>query len=442
MHPSEIAIRTAGLSKMYRLYPKVSDMFLEFFTQKPRHQESWALKDVSFDLRRGDVLGVVGPNGAGKSTLLKILAGTLDKTSGDLKINGRVSAILELGTGFHPEYTGRENIYMGGMCIGMTKDEIDRKLESIIEFSGLRKYIDNPFKTYSTGMQARLTFSLVIAVEPDILIIDEALAVGDAIFVNKCLNKIKEICAHTTTVFVSHSLDMIRRFCNKAIWLNEGRIVTQGDVDGVTKAYERYIYEQSEAYLKSHTEHPLGISTAEDLIELSKKGFPMNNINSDSEFFKCGSREVLIKDFRVVDRNGSERRQFESGGYMEFRIYYEGEWAAGWELHAACQIFTDKGVLVFTPGTDDGGHALRYLPASKGIFRFIFDPVLLGAGSYFLSPVLALVKGDEKRWADWHDRTYNIRITSSKYKYSYIVEHPVLIRNESADDKVNKISER
>jgi lipopolysaccharide transport system ATP-binding protein len=424
---NEVAVQVSNLSKMYRMYDKPSDMFWEILTGKPRYTEFWALKDIDLEVRRGDVLGIIGPNGAGKSTLLKILAGTLDKSSGTVEIDGKITALLELGTGFHSEYTGRENIYMGGMCLGLSREEIDIKIESIVEFSGLRRYIDNPFKTYSSGMQARLTFSLAMGIDPDILIIDEALAVGDAIFVNKCIGKIREICSNTTTIFVSHGLEMLRSFCNKAMWLHEGRIVTQGQVDPVCKAYERYIHEQSETYLQSDTEETMGVCTAEDLVQLSKKGDSVNDIAATSEFFQYGSKEVAITDFKVLDRSGMERRQFNSGEYVEFQVYYEGEWDREWELHAGVRVFTDRGVLVFTPSTLWDGAALQRPMAPKGIFRFIFEQFIIGAGEYTLSPITSLVKGKERRWTDYHDRVYRIRISSSKYPFNYIVEHPVTV---------------
>ena len=203
----------------------------------------WALRDVSFDVRPGEVLGIIGRNGAGKSTLLKILSQITEPTSGEAEIRGRVSSLLEVGTGFHPELTGRDNIYMNGTILGMSKREIDRKFDEIVAFSGVAKFLDTPIKRYSSGMQVRLAFAVAANLEPEILIIDEVLAVGDAEFQRKCLGKMRDVATSGRTIlFVSHSVSAIRQLCSSGLLLHHGRVAARGCVEEVIERYMQDLF--------------------------------------------------------------------------------------------------------------------------------------------------------------------------------------------------------
>jgi len=243
-------IEVSGLSKYYNINHKdrasystikddVSRLIRSPFSYKEDHSEKfWALKDISFDVKEGQIFGVVGQNGSGKSTLLKILSRVVDPTSGQIAMHGRVSSLLEVGTGFHPELTGRENIFFNGSVLGMSRKEIQRKFNEIVEFSEVEKFIDTPVKFYSSGMYVRLAFSVAAHLDPDILILDEVLAVGDAAFQQKSLKKIQSTMRDGKTVlFVSHSMGSVRQLCTDGIMLEKGKIVASGKIDSIIEAY-------------------------------------------------------------------------------------------------------------------------------------------------------------------------------------------------------------
>jgi ABC-type polysaccharide/polyol phosphate transport system ATPase subunit len=240
---SDITVRTRDLAKRYRLYAHPGERLRELVLGRPsRGREVRAIDGVSFTVRRGETVGVVGQNGAGKSTLLQLLAGTLAPTTGTCEVRGRIAALLELGAGFHPEFTGRENVYLAAAVLGLSRAEIDRRFDAIAAFADVGDFIDAPVKTYSTGMYVRLAFAVAVSVEPDVLLVDEALAVGDQRFQAKCLAHMRGIQERGATILlVSHSVEQVRRFCDRALWLDGGRLVLDGPASVVTDRYVEHM---------------------------------------------------------------------------------------------------------------------------------------------------------------------------------------------------------
>lgn len=222
-----VAIKLDKVCKKFKKGHKLllKEAFLDIF--RPQKQDDfWAVKDISFEIKKGESVGIIGVNGSGKSTILKLIAGVLVPTKGSVLVNGKISPLIELGAGFHPELTGRENVYLNGTILGLTKKEVDEKFNEIVEFSGIGDFIDTPVKHYSSGMYMRLGFAIAINVEPDILLIDEILAVGDAAFQKKCLEKMKEFHEKgITIIFISHSMDLVENFCERKILIDRGKII-------------------------------------------------------------------------------------------------------------------------------------------------------------------------------------------------------------------------
>ena len=247
MAKNDVALRVNDVSICFNLSKEKVDNFKELFIkklkgEKLRFNEFWALKDVSFELKKGERLGILGLNGAGKSTLLKVIEGVYKPTKGSVQRYGHMAPMIELGAGFDPNYTGRENIFLYGSVLGFSKEFLMSKYDEILEFSELGEFIDVPIKNYSSGMKARLGFSIATVVEPEILILDEVLSVGDAKFRKKCEKKMKKMFDHGVTVlFVSHSLAQVKRLCNKAIILEHGQLIAKGDIDDVVEIYEKKI---------------------------------------------------------------------------------------------------------------------------------------------------------------------------------------------------------
>lgn len=308
------AITISDLTKCYRLYEKPFDRVKETFSfsGSKYSKEKCVLDHINLEMKKGDVVGIVGTNGAGKSTLLKLVTGVLTPTSGTININGKIAALLELGTGFNPEFTGIKNIYLNGTMMGFTHAEMDTKVQGIIDFADIGDFIYQPVKTYSSGMFARLAFAVAINVEPDILIVDEALSVGDLRFQMKCMDKMKSMMdSGVTVLFVSHDINAIRRLCTKGLWLKDGKIEAYGDTNRICDQYLDYLKMcdmQDEDQNEEQEESLQNEYTYEELSE-----------------FKAGSKESVgeISGIRLVDKNGNVCEEFNLFEEMTVEVYYD-----------------------------------------------------------------------------------------------------------------------
>ncbi|MDD5365092.1 MAG: ABC transporter ATP-binding protein [Gallionellaceae bacterium] len=262
---SDVAISVRNLTKTYRLFAHPGDRIKQAMTFGLRkyHKEFTALKDVSFDIRKGETVGIIGRNGSGKSTLLQLICGILKPTSGSVQMNGRVSALLELGAGFNPEFTGRENVYFQGALMGFTHSQMDDRFDEIAAFADIDEFIDQPVRTYSSGMFVRLAFSVAVSVDPDILIVDEALSVGDALFQSKCFHKFHEFKAQGVTIlFVTHSLDLVAEHCERGLLLDRGKLRNAGDAKGSIDAYRRLMSAPRCTDMREGDEHECNAKSA------------------------------------------------------------------------------------------------------------------------------------------------------------------------------------
>jgi ABC-type polysaccharide/polyol phosphate transport system ATPase subunit len=337
-----------NVSKLYRLYKTPADRLREMLPGAPsRHTDFWALRDIGFSLEKGETLGLVGPNGCGKSTLLQIVCGILQPTKGRVVTRGRIAALLELGAGFNPEFSGRENVFLNGEIMGLSRGEIERAMPSIEAFAEIGEFIERPVKEYSTGMYVRLAFATAIHVDPEILIVDEALAVGDAVFANRCVRKFEELRERKVTVlFVSHDLGLVKQLSDRAILLLNGRIEAQGSPNDVINRYiglvlARQEGKKSDSALRPSFRHGDGASEVVGLDILNARGEPVTSVASGepvtvrvrSRFLRPKSDPmvgILIRTRIGMDVYGTNTRiervhvgDLEAGDKLEVRFHLE-----------------------------------------------------------------------------------------------------------------------
>ena len=314
----DTVIEIKNITKIYNLYNKPSDRLKEaLFSRKSRHTEFAALNDVSFDVCKGEILGIIGKNGSGKSTILKIITNVLTPTSGECIVKGKIAALLELGAGFNMEYTGIENIYLNGQMIGFSKEEMDKKLQDIIDFADIGEHIFQPVKTYSSGMFARLAFSVAISVDPDILIVDEALSVGDVFFQNKCYRRFEEFRDKGKTIlFVTHDMGSVIRYCNRCVLLNAGKKVGEGKPQEMVDLYKRIMVGQ----WNENEEKNLTIANSIDSTNINVNRLWKEQIstNPDMEVYGDGRAEII--DFGIFSDSGNIGNNVYKGDYYTVKM--------------------------------------------------------------------------------------------------------------------------
>jgi len=398
---AQLVLELKNVSKIYHTYATPQDRLREMISRgaKQYARETRALDDISFALERGGRLGIVGENGSGKSTLLKVLAGVLTPSSGTVQVRGRVSALLELGAGFNPDLPGVENIRQFGMLHGMGRDEIEEAVPEIIRFSELRDAVNHPVKTYSSGMAVRLGFACAVYVRPDILIVDEALSVGDAYFQNKCLHKIKALLDEGTTfIYVTHAADSIRALCNQGLWLERGKVRLAGPSSDVGAAYQSDVFKRIVRAGMADD----GPAAAAAPMPGESPARPLTTDHARHQAFeervaplRTGSGEARIVDIALVDELGIDTDSLPMDARCTVRVFY----AASAPLPPDCALtlgvtdsagrqllhFSSAATSVFLPG--DGAHVLRVVefkfanPLSPGEYGFI-----AGIGTFVANP--------------------------------------------------------
>lgn len=381
---SEISIKVENLSKCYQIYEQPRDRLKQFLMphlqraagQSPKQyfREFWALKDVSFEVRKGETVGIIGRNGSGKSTLLQMICGTLQPTSGSVRTFGRIAALLELGSGFNPEFSGRENVYMNAGILGLSKTEIDARYDAILEFAEIGEFIEQPVKTYSSGMYVRLAFAVIANVDADILIIDEALAVGDIFFTQKCMRFLAEFKKRGTILFVTHDTNSVMSLCERAVWLQAGGRKAYSDSKSVCQSYLAEYYASSGSAQTVSESKVSPVRTAEDYRDIRQDFINSSVIRNDLEVFrfsndgeKFGLSKAHVLDVFLGSEQGDPISWFVGGELVSLVV----------KIHA--EILLDQPIVGFLVKDKNGQH----LFGDNTYLTYVDDDVKIEGGVDF-----------------------------------------------------------
>ena len=384
---SEVAVSVRNVTKKFRLYNDKPKTIKERVLRggKGYYEDFYALNDVSFEIYKGSTVGLIGQNGCGKSTLLKIINRTLFPNEGEVEIHGRVSSLIELGAGFHPDLSGRENIYTNATIFGLTREEIERRIPDIIAFSELERFIDNPVRTYSSGMYARLAFSVAIHVDADILLVDEILGVGDMNFQAKCANRIYQMRkSGMTIVIVTHDMGTIDRLCDYAVWLDHGKLIDKGNPQRLEMEYLEFMNGEREARAKEEEEQKKSRAAAEGApAEESESEEPQERITVDHLGDHFGNGDVIITGVRMLDERRVDRRSFQAGDRVVFQADYLCQTA---DPKAICaqtgfELLGLNGTYLYGTNTRLEGNRKIELNR-KGTIEIVFPQLQLVEGDY------------------------------------------------------------
>ena len=427
MEDKKIAIRADQITKIYKLYEKPSDRMREALglTRKKLHKEHYALQGVDMTVYQGETVGIIGTNGSGKSTILKIITGVLNPTQGELTVNGRISALLELGAGFNMEYNGIENIYLNGTMMGFSKKEIDEKLQDILDFADIGDYVYQPCKTYSSGMFVRLAFAVAINIEPEILIVDEALSVGDVFFQAKCYHKFDEFKKMGKTIlFVSHDLSSIAKYCDRVVLLNQGHKLGEGSPKEMIDAYKQVLVgqyevpEEEDSLLEDEDINELAAEVSEGHKKKKKAAVLNEVLGVNPDALEYGTKAAVIHDYYVTDKKGTKASAIIKG--EEFTLHYKVKFEE--DVPAPIFAFTIKNVRgTEITGTNSMFEKAFLSDAKAGEVKEVTftQNMDLQGGEYLLS---LGVTGYEKEKFEVYHRLYdviNITVVSDKDTVGY-----------------------
>ncbi|WP_262966026.1 ABC transporter ATP-binding protein [Methylobacter psychrophilus] len=442
MSKTDIAIKVQNLSKCYQIYDNPRDRLKQFIaprlqrltwqTPKQYFHEFWALKDVSFEVKKGETVGIIGRNGSGKSTLLQMICGTLNPTTGSVETYGRIAALLELGSGFNPEFTGRENVYMNASVLGLSNKEIDARFDNIVVFADIGDFIEQPVKTYSSGMMVRLAFAVIAHVDADILIVDEALAVGDAFFTQKCMRFLREFMKTGTVLFVSHDTVAVVNLCNKAVLLNHGQVAETGTPKEVIEHYLATLYEANQEVDGISTNAPpVSVNKAADLSEYRDMRETLINastLRNDIEVFQFksdqegfGTGDAKIVSVRLLDQDGAPLSWIVGGEniIVEIRcMAYKNLQSPiiGFQFkdRLGQVIFADNTFLVYN------NNPLVVETGSEIMARFEFRLPVLPSGDYSIGVALADGSQESHVQHHWMHDAMIVRVHASSVCFGLI----------------------